>query len=110
MEYGDILLNNNKEIYGLNGDLATGNGQVHQVCAIVEAVSGNFRRTPTLASNLVTELDGVTNGREITAKIIDAMVIDGWELNELTINDETDDKIIVAESATKITDNTNSLI
>lgn len=110
MNYGDILLNDNKEIYGVNGDLATGDGRVHQIGAIVEAVTGNFRRTPTLASNLVTELDGVTNGREISAKISDAMYLDGWELIELSINDETENKIITVENAIKITDNAQSLI
>lgn len=111
VEYGDILLNDNKEIYSTaDGDLATGEGRVHQIGAITEAVSGNFRRTPTMASDLPYILDGVSNSRKITSKIIDAMAIDGWRLQSLSIKDNDDNKEILVQKAIKVTDITESLI
>jgi len=111
IQYGDILLNDSKEIYGTpDGDLAVGYGRVQQIGGIIEAEAGNFRHKPTLTANLTRELDRVSNSREITAKIIDGLRLDGWELEQLSINEVDDTKNIKVEKAVKITDNTESLI
>jgi hypothetical protein len=111
IEYGDILLNNDSEIYGTSdGDLANGNGKEQQVGAIVNATSGNFRRNPTLAANLAEDLDGPVDSRQIAAKIQDALFLDGWELLDLSIRSDQETTEIDILDAIKITDDTQSLI
>lgn len=107
--FGDILLNDN-EIYGDNGDLATGNGKEQQVGAILNANSGNFRRYPTLAANLAEKLEGPSNSRDIAANVNNALFLDGWRANEMEINNDLEDSEVTIKSVDKITDNTESLV
>ena len=109
--YGDILLNEDVEIYGTtDGDLANGDNKEHQIGAIVNASTGNFRRHPTLAANLAEDLEGPVSSRDIVAKIQDAVFLDGWELRDIEIVSKKEDIEIKIRDAEKITDDTTSLI
>ena len=111
IQYGDVLLNNDSEIYGtLDGDLSNGDAKEQQLGAIVGATTGNFRRNPTLAANIAENLDGPIDSREIASKIQDAVFIDGWELRDLDIENDGETSTIKVLDAEKITDDTQSLI
>ena len=111
IQYGDVLLSNDGEIYSTpDGDLSNGDAKEQQLGAIMEATSGNFRRNPTLAANLAENLDGPVDSREIASKIQDAIFIDGWVLRDLSIETEDETTTITAIDAEKITDDTQSLI
>ena len=111
IQYGDVLLNNDTDIYGTSGgDLAGGDNKEHQIGAIINASAGNFRRHPTLGANLVQDLDGPLNSRQVTSKIQDAVFLDGWELRDLSIDSEGEETKISVLDAVKVTDDTESLI
>lgn len=111
IEYGDILLNDDLDIYGTaDGDLASGNNKEHQIGAIVNADEGNFRKYPTMAARLSRKVEGVADSREITSDIIDAVALDGWRIDEMEIQSDQEDVDITVERAEKITDNTSSLV
>ncbi len=109
IKYGDIVLDNGNVSFK-NGDIVFGEGKEQQIGAIVQAVAGNFRQHPTLAANVVHNLDGVANGSSIGANIIRAGKIDGWRVDEMDIDAQGDDVAISIVKADKITNNTNSLI
>ena len=111
IEYGDILLNEDFEIFATSdGDLSSGSNKEHQIGAIVNADTGNFRKHPTMAANLSVSVEGVNDSRDIVAKIINASRLDGWRIDELNIETQNDDLDITVVKAEKITDNTSSLV
>lgn len=111
VQTGDILLDENFEIFGTNdGDLATGDGHTQHVAAIVSSTTGSFVRKPTLGANLNYKIDGVADSRKIARHIGEALAIDGTELREMDIRSDSDEYTVDIISAVKITDNTDSLI
>lgn len=110
--HGDILLNSDNEIFGQNGDLAQGDAIEQQTGAILNANSGNFRKWPTLAANLVLSIDGPLNTREIVGSVQNSLFLDGWRADRLNIEtDLPNEKIIVTLSEVeKTTDQTKSLV
>ena len=111
VQTGDILLNEDFEIYGTSdGDLATGDGHTQHVAAIVSSTTGSFVRKPTLGANLDYKIDGVIDSRRIARQIGEALAIDGTELREMDIRSAGDEYTVDIISAEKTTDNTGSLI
>lgn len=109
IQHGDILLKDNK-IFGRNGDLAHGDGQEQFLGAIIEATPGNFRKYPTLAANLVTDINSPLDSRRIAAKVQNAIFLDGWRGIELRIEQSLTDLNITLVDAVKETDETQSLV
>lgn len=110
MDYGDILLNNDSEIFGVNGDLAHGDGIEQQVGAIVNADCGNFRRHPTMAANLSKKVSSPLNSRNILTSVVESIKKDGWELNNIDVSTSNNEVKINILDAVKVTDKTGSLI
>ncbi len=112
IKHGDVLLDNNNTIFGRNGDLAQGDAIEQQTGAILNANSGNFRRWPTLAANLVFSLDGPLDSRTISSKVQNSLFLDGWRVDRLNIDtDLTNEQITTTlEDVIKITDQTSSLV
>lgn len=109
IENGDILLRDGR-IFGQNGDLAHGEAPEQIIGAIMNASPGNFRRHPTLGANLIKQVNGPLNSRDIVARIQNALRLDGWRLEELNIETAQDELTVTVESAVKVTDNTQSLV
>lgn len=109
--YGDVLLDDESNILVSAGDLVGGNNQEQAIGAIVNANSGNFRKWPTLAANLASEIAGPLNSRNISAKVQNSAFLDGWRVDKLQIDTPDLESVeVTVVEAEKITDNTISLI
>lgn len=108
--HGDIALRDNT-IFGKGGDLANGEVPEQHVGAILNANSGNFRRTPTLGANIERDIDGPVDSRGIAAKVQNSLFLDGWRADDLEINTPDLETLeVTVTSSVKTTDNTQSLI
>ena len=107
---GDIQLDVNFNIFGINGDLATGEVPEQHIGAILNAAKGNFRRYPTLGADIMKQADGLSNSRDIVAIVQNELYKDGWRLDDIEITAANETIEITVKQATKTTDNTKNLI
>ena len=109
IENGDILLRDGA-IFGRNGDLAHGEAPEQILGAILNANAGNFRKYPTLGADLIKQVNGPVNSRDIVARVQNSLRLDGWRLEQLNLEEDNGDLTVTVESAVKVTDNTRSLV
>lgn len=111
INYGDILLNEEMSIYATpDGDLATGDNREHQIGAIVNADEGVFRKNPTMAARLSRFLDAPVDSRSVVSNVTQAVALDGWRVDEMTVTGSDGSVDVTISKAEKTTDNTEDLV
>lgn len=111
IQYGDIKLSEsgNNGLQYKAGDLVTGDAKEQQIGAILEAGTGNFRQKPTLGANANILNDAPFDGRSIMSRLVQALHVDGWRIDEVEANTQRSDNLgVIITKAEKITDNTKS--
>jgi len=109
IKHGDIGLDDNNLLFK-NGDLVASTDQAQIVGGLTQSYTGNFRRFPTLGSNLQDSLDGPLDQRDILSNVQNVLFLDGWRVDNISIGENNEDINVAVEQATKTTDNTISLI